>query len=173
MPSPTTQIADIGTSLTNGSDIEQLKKHLPHVDFETGLRHRTIRRDPITGLGTLPKEHIELGRTRNSSVGRLGFNSTLIAWDADNAATVCQDNGHCPKKTKQPTRNPIALTGILALKWMDCVRQMVLVVELLESRNVILFLGEEISVIVNGTPLVDTMEKLEEPKVQLESEPTL
>ncbi|CAH8566773.1 unnamed protein product [Heterobilharzia americana] len=168
MPSPTTQIADIGTSLTNGSDIEQLKKHLPHVDFETGLRHRTIRRDPITGLGTLPKEH-----TRNSSVDRLGFNSTLIAWDADNAATVCQDNGHCPKKTKQPTRNPIALTGDLGtevdgLRTTNGPRSGTLREPQRDPIS-----GEEISVIVNGTPLVDTIGKLEEPKVQLESEPTL
>ncbi|CAH8857876.1 unnamed protein product [Trichobilharzia szidati] len=111
MPSPTTEIGV--NTLTNGNDIEQLKKHLPHVDFETGLKHRTVRRDPITGLGTLPKEHIELGRTRHSSVGRPGFNSTLIAWDVDNAASVSQTNGHTVKKTKQPLRNPIALTGDL------------------------------------------------------------
>ncbi|CAH8509753.1 unnamed protein product [Schistosoma turkestanicum] len=118
MPSPTSQSANVNNGCScddtgmNGNDIELLKKHLPHVDFETGLKHRTVQRDPITGLGTLPKEHIELGRTRNASTGRPAFNTTLIAWDADNT-TICKNNGHTTRKNKQPARNPIALTGDL------------------------------------------------------------
>ncbi|CAH8558706.1 unnamed protein product [Schistosoma guineensis] len=118
MPSPTTQSVNVDNGskcddvLNNGNDIEFLKKHLPHVDIETGLKHRTVQRDPITGLGALPKEHVELGRTRNASTGRPAFNTTLIAWDVDNA-TICKNNGHTTKKSKQPTRNPIALTGDL------------------------------------------------------------
>ncbi|TNN18693.1 hypothetical protein EWB00_009939 [Schistosoma japonicum] len=120
MPSPTSEAANVGVvdevhsngKLINGNEIELLKKNLPHVDFETGLKHRVVQRDPITGLGTLPKEHIEFGRTRNSSTGRPGLNTTLISWDVD-SATICKNNGHTTKKSKQPARNPIALTGDL------------------------------------------------------------
>ncbi|KAH8869733.1 hypothetical protein KSF78_0005652 [Schistosoma japonicum] len=59
-----------------------------------------VQRDPITGLGTLPKEHIEFGRTRNSSTGRPGLNTTLISWDVD-SATICKNNGHTTKKPKR------------------------------------------------------------------------
>ncbi|VDO47113.1 unnamed protein product [Schistosoma margrebowiei] len=82
------------------------------IKFTQCLMFKAVQRDPITGLGALPKEHVELGRTRNASTGRPAFNTTLIAWDVDNA-TVCKNNGYTTKKSKQPTRNPIALTGDL------------------------------------------------------------
>ncbi|VDP54091.1 unnamed protein product [Schistosoma curassoni] len=45
-------------------------------EFESRSEHplwdAAVQRDPITGLGALPKEHVELGRTRNASTGRPG-----------------------------------------------------------------------------------------------------
>ncbi len=75
----------------NGN-VEELRKSLPHVDLETGLKNRginfkasfcvyfsltweknftslfiflqVVKRDPIAGLGDLPKEYCELGKPK-------------------------------------------------------------------------------------------------------------
>ncbi|CAH8523106.1 unnamed protein product [Dicrocoelium dendriticum] len=108
MPAPT--ISNAVDGLENGEDIEKLKKLLPHVNLETGLKHRSVTRDPITGLGAKSVDEVE-GRIRSrshSSTGR-AYNHTFISWniDSDAAATKL---AQCKRKN---ARNPITMTGDL------------------------------------------------------------
>ncbi|VDP67351.1 unnamed protein product [Echinostoma caproni] len=99
-------------TLTEAEDIDTLKKMLPHVDLETGLKHRTVQRDPITGLGTVSTTtNGERVRPRTQSAGRRAYNPTLIAWDADTEKV--EPVRPTTKNTRTPVRNPISLTGDL------------------------------------------------------------
>jgi len=46
--------------------IEEIRLALPHVDVETGLKNRNVKRDPISGLGDLPKEHCDFGKPKTA-----------------------------------------------------------------------------------------------------------
>ncbi|THD27862.1 Surface protein PspC [Fasciola hepatica] len=98
-------------TLTEAEDIETLKKVLPHVDLETGLKNRTVQRDPITGLGTVSASDGEKVRPRTQSVGRKAYNPTLIAWDADTEKV--EPIRPASSARRIPSRNPISLTGDL------------------------------------------------------------
>ncbi|KAF5405237.1 hypothetical protein PHET_01320 [Paragonimus heterotremus] len=102
--------------LTNGEDLQTLRQTLPHVDFETGLKNRTVKRDPITGLGVTSKANgvTDKTRQRTQSVGRRVYNPTLISWDAD--SPVSQRASTSTRSAQNPIRNPIALTGELGLE---------------------------------------------------------
>ncbi|KAL7063714.1 hypothetical protein AAHC03_01422 [Spirometra sp. Aus1] len=94
------------------SNLEELKKALPHVDLETGLKNRVVKRDPITGLGELPKEHCDFGRPKSANTSRKKFNNVLLSWDADTAKPLPTEKTS-GKEAKKASRNPITLTGDL------------------------------------------------------------
>ncbi|KAM3176162.1 hypothetical protein ACTXT7_007073 [Hymenolepis weldensis] len=124
-----------GLSDLNGN-AEELRKSLPHVDLETGLKNRVVKRDPISGLGDLPKEHCEFGRPKTAHQNRKvhvilkcvieiinklyiifgspAFNKTLLTWDADTATPLPKPNKNSANcEDSILARNPIALTGNL------------------------------------------------------------
>lgn len=110
MPAPTTNSVP-SEELTNGEDVETLKKVLAHVDMETGLKHRTLKRDPITGLGTVTNgAGDKVARARTQSLGRRIYNRKLISWDADEEPNKVSTSNSRPNRAM---RNPIALTGEL------------------------------------------------------------
>ncbi|VDL57694.1 unnamed protein product [Hymenolepis diminuta] len=103
----------IGLSDLNGN-AEELRKSLPHVDVETGLKNRVVKRDPISGLGDLPKEHCEFGRPKTAHQNRKAFNKTLLTWDADTATPLPKPNKNSANcEDSILARNPITLTGNL------------------------------------------------------------
>ncbi|VDM19631.1 unnamed protein product [Hydatigera taeniaeformis] len=136
----TTVAGQQGLSDISGN-VEELRKSLPHVDLETGLKNRVVKRDPIAGLGDLPKEHCDFGKPKTShqnkksnvnhpvdllpffkvlrvaiSTGLEGgkdFNKTLLSWDADTAALLPKSSQNSTKGDSKLARNPIALTGNL------------------------------------------------------------
>ncbi|VUZ45582.1 unnamed protein product [Hymenolepis diminuta] len=102
-----------GLSDLNGN-AEELRKSLPHVDVETGLKNRVVKRDPISGLGDLPKEHCEFGRPKTAHQNRKAFNKTLLTWDADTATPLPKPNKNSANcEDSILARNPITLTGNL------------------------------------------------------------
>uniref|UniRef100_A0A5K3ELW4 SH2 domain-containing protein n=1 Tax=Mesocestoides corti TaxID=53468 RepID=A0A5K3ELW4_MESCO len=94
-------------------NVDELRKSLPHVDLETGLKNRVVKRDPITGLGDLPKEHCEFGKPKTAHQNKKNFNKTLLSWDADTAAPISNSGKTTPRGSSNLVRNPIALTGNL------------------------------------------------------------
>ncbi|CDS40239.1 surface protein PspC [Echinococcus multilocularis] len=108
----TTTTGQRGLSDISGN-VEELRKSLPHVDLETGLKNRVVKRDPIAGLGDLPKEHCDFGKPKTAHQNKKNFNKTLLSWDADTAAPLSKTGKNPTKGDSNLARNPIALTGNL------------------------------------------------------------